>query len=82
MSKQVRFPREPYDGQRRLAESIYETCEQGGTAIFESPTGTGKSLAVLSGSLSYLSDHSYDKARALKKVQELRKKYEGRYKSC
>ncbi|KAI6222652.1 putative ATP-dependent DNA helicase DDX11 [Aphelenchoides besseyi] len=54
----IPFPREPYEGQRRLATAIYKTCVSGTPAIFESPTGTGKSLAVLAGTLSYLAENS------------------------
>lgn len=77
MSNRVEFPRQPYEGQRRLSESIYSACEQGETAIFESPTGTGKSLAVLCGSLSYLKDNSFDRGRVVAKIAELKREYEG-----
>lgn len=77
MSRQIDFPREPYEGQRRLAESIYDACEKGETAIFESPTGTGKSLAVLSGSISYLNNNSFNAEHAQNRLVDLRKSYDG-----
>jgi hypothetical protein len=78
MSHQIDFPREPYAGQRHLAESIYSACEKGETAIFESPTGTGKSLAVLCGSLSYLKDNSFNAERVRNQLAELKRNYDGR----
>lgn len=48
--------------------SLYEVIEKGQIGIFESPTGTGKTLSLLCGALTWLCDHE-------KKVKEdLRKK--------
>ncbi|XP_030646577.1 ATP-dependent DNA helicase DDX11 [Chanos chanos] len=38
-------------------EALYATLDQGKIGIFESPTGTGKSLSLLCGSLTWLRDH-------------------------
>ncbi|EDQ87249.1 uncharacterized protein MONBRDRAFT_27452 [Monosiga brevicollis MX1] len=51
------FPFEPYSIQRDFMHRLYETIEQGGLGIFESPTGTGKSLSLLCGALRWLRDH-------------------------
>jgi chromosome transmission fidelity protein 1 len=40
------FPFTPYPVQQELMEQIYDACTDGGVAVFESPTGTGKSLSV------------------------------------
>ncbi|XP_028287261.1 ATP-dependent DNA helicase DDX11 [Parambassis ranga] len=51
------FPYKPYDIQEQFMHSLYSTLEQGKVGIFESPTGTGKSLSLICGALSWLSDH-------------------------
>jgi Rad3-related DNA helicase len=78
MSDRVQFPRDPYPGQRKLGESIFSACEDGSTAIFESPTGTGKSLAVLCGALSYLKTQEFDALKVDERIQALRKEYESK----
>lgn len=37
--------------------SLYECIENGNVGIFESPTGTGKSLSLICGSLTWLRDN-------------------------
>ncbi|KAL4973236.1 helicase C-terminal domain-containing protein [Aspergillus desertorum] len=58
-SKPQRFnhPYSPYGIQIRFMQSLYECLEEGKVAIFESPTGTGKSLSLICGSLTWLRDH-------------------------
>ena len=41
------FPFDPYPIQSQLMNAIYNSAEQGNIAIFESPTGTGKSLSTI-----------------------------------
>ena len=36
---------------------LYECIEKGKVAVFESPTGTGKSLSLICASLTWLRDH-------------------------
>ena len=36
---------------------LYHTLDRGGLGIFESPTGTGKSLSLICGALKWLKDH-------------------------
>ncbi|CEI91718.1 hypothetical protein RMCBS344292_06000 [Rhizopus microsporus] len=51
------FPFEPYSIQKDFMTSLYRTLSQDKIGIFESPTGTGKSLSLICGSLKWLQDH-------------------------
>ncbi|KRY01570.1 putative ATP-dependent RNA helicase DDX11, partial [Trichinella pseudospiralis] len=44
----------PYSVQLSFMRKLFETLEQNKIGIFESPTGTGKSLSLLCGSLTWL----------------------------
>lgn len=50
------FPYDPYDIQLGFMRKLYETLEQGGIGLFESPTGTGKTMSLICGSLHWLED--------------------------
>lgn len=50
------FPFEPYDIQKNFMAELYQCLEQGKVGIFESPTGTGKSLSLICGALKWLKD--------------------------
>lgn len=50
-------PYKPYDIQNEFMSAVYECLENGQVGIFESPTGTGKSLSLICGSLTWLRDH-------------------------
>jgi chromosome transmission fidelity protein 1 len=50
-------PYEPYDIQKEFMNAVYDCLEDGKVGIFESPTGTGKSLSLICGSLTWLRDH-------------------------
>ncbi|XP_056272906.1 ATP-dependent DNA helicase DDX11 isoform X2 [Pseudoliparis swirei] len=54
---QFPFPYQPYDIQEQFMQALYKTLDQGKVGIFESPTGTGKSLSLICGALSWLTDH-------------------------
>jgi chromosome transmission fidelity protein 1 len=50
-------PYQPYDIQEDFMSAVYRCLEDGRIGIFESPTGTGKSLSLICGSLTWLRDH-------------------------
>uniref|UniRef100_A0A8C5M8L4 ATP-dependent DNA helicase DDX11 n=1 Tax=Leptobrachium leishanense TaxID=445787 RepID=A0A8C5M8L4_9ANUR len=50
------FPYQPYPIQEQFMRELYRVLEAGKVGIFESPTGTGKSLSLICGSLSWLRD--------------------------
>jgi chromosome transmission fidelity protein 1 len=50
-------PYQPYDIQRDFMTAVYNCIEAGKVGIFESPTGTGKSLSLICASLTWLRDH-------------------------
>lgn len=50
------FPYQPYDIQLGFMKTLYETLEGGGVGLFESPTGTGKTMSLICGSLHWLED--------------------------
>lgn len=51
------FPFTPYHIQHDFMTSLYTALEEGKLGIFESPTGTGKSLSLICGALAWLCDH-------------------------
>mmetsp|Transcript_42978 Transcript_42978/g.69017 ORF Transcript_42978/g.69017 Transcript_42978/m.69017 type:complete len:799 (+) Transcript_42978:75-2471(+) len=51
------FDFEPYGIQADFMDAMYETLDRGGVGIFESPTGTGKSLSIICSSLQWLKDN-------------------------
>ncbi|XP_074862527.1 ATP-dependent DNA helicase DDX11 isoform X2 [Carettochelys insculpta] len=50
------FPYTPYSIQEDFMAKLYSVLEAGKVGIFESPTGTGKSLSLICGALSWLRD--------------------------
>lgn len=55
-SKDFHHPYKPYDIQLELMNAIYDCIADGKIGIFESPTGTGKSLSLICSSLTWLRD--------------------------
>jgi hypothetical protein len=49
----LEFPFVPMGPQVAVAERVIRACEQGGIALLQSPTGTGKSIALLTAALAW-----------------------------
>ncbi|XP_015483026.2 ATP-dependent DNA helicase DDX11 isoform X3 [Parus major] len=58
------FPYTPYRIQEQFMEALYGALEGGRVGIFESPTGTGKSLSLICGALSWLRDWEQKRRQA------------------
>ncbi|SZF03684.1 unnamed protein product [Blumeria hordei] len=50
-------PYKPYEIQEIFMETVYQVLEKGQVGILESPTGTGKSLSLICGAITWLRDH-------------------------
>eukprot|EP01147_Barroeca_monosierra_P002573 gene2574-5491_t len=50
------FPFPPYDIQKDMMRELYLCFEHGGLGVFQSPTGTGKSMTTLCSALQWLRD--------------------------
>jgi chromosome transmission fidelity protein 1 len=55
--KDFHHPFQPYSIQQEFMQAVYDCIEDGKVGIFESPTGTGKSLSLICGSLTWLREH-------------------------
>lgn len=51
------FPFKPYEIQRSFMKSLYQVLANEKIGIFESPTGTGKSLSLLCATFKFIQDH-------------------------
>ncbi|NXA38787.1 DDX11 helicase, partial [Eudromia elegans] len=69
------FPYEPYAIQERFMAALYGALEKGQVGIFESPTGTGKSLSLICGALSWLRD--FEEKKKLEEARLLALEHEG-----
>jgi chromosome transmission fidelity protein 1 len=66
-AKDFHHPFVPYSIQQQFMEALYDCIDAGSVGIFESPTGTGKSLSLLCGALTWLREHkrkAFDEAIA------------------
>ncbi|XP_055452978.1 ATP-dependent DNA helicase DDX11 isoform X3 [Psammomys obesus] len=64
------FPFPPYPIQKDFMAELYKVLEAGKIGIFESPTGTGKSLSLICGALSWLRDFEQKKLQAEARLLE------------
>lgn len=55
-ARDFRHPFQPYEIQQQLMNAVYDCVSDGKVGIFESPTGTGKSLSLICSTLSWLRD--------------------------
>lgn len=62
------FPFKPYDVQEAFMQNLYSVLDSGKIGIFESPTGTGKSLSIICGSLKWLKDFQEKRKNELLKI--------------
>ncbi|XP_072408555.1 ATP-dependent DNA helicase DDX11 isoform X2 [Chiloscyllium punctatum] len=63
------FPFKPYSIQEDFMNALYHVLEAGKIGIFESPTGTGKSLSLICGALTWLRD--FEEKKKLEAAQLL-----------
>ncbi|CAE1316923.1 DDX11 [Acanthosepion pharaonis] len=71
------FPFEPYGIQLHFMKALYKCLQEGKIGIFESPTGTGKSLSLICGAFKWLRDFKEQQQKELdellaKKICETR----------
>ncbi|XP_032675569.1 ATP-dependent DNA helicase DDX11 isoform X6 [Odontomachus brunneus] len=59
------FPFPAYEIQKQFMRELYNCLEGGKLGLFESPTGTGKSLSVICGALKWLVDNQKHKKQEL-----------------
>ena len=73
--KDFPFPFEqPYDIQLNFMRALYETLELKKVGIFESPTGTGKSLSLICGAMKWLKDYKEGQKTDLEDIRAKEKK--------
>ncbi|XP_015834926.2 ATP-dependent DNA helicase DDX11 [Tribolium castaneum] len=66
------FPFQPYPIQHAFMRNLFEVIENKKFGIFESPTGTGKSLSILCGAIRWLKDHNmYERENLKLQIEEL-----------
>ncbi|XP_014474402.1 PREDICTED: probable ATP-dependent RNA helicase DDX11 isoform X2 [Dinoponera quadriceps] len=73
------FPFPPYEIQKQFMKELYNCLESGGLGLFESPTGTGKSLSLICGALKWLVDHEKSEKRELTSAIAV---IDGKIKNC
>jgi chromosome transmission fidelity protein 1 len=59
------FPFPPYGIQSDFMRELFRVLETGKLGIFESPTGTGKSLSLICGTLTWLKQHEEKRLKDL-----------------
>lgn len=64
------FPFQPYPIQESFMEALYTALDQRKVGIFESPTGTGKSLSLICGALTWLRDYEEQRKQEAARLLE------------
>ena len=73
------FPFLPYPIQNEFMKKLYECLENANLGIFESPTGTGKSMSIICSALKWLIDHEESQKQQLNTaISELDERIEKR----
>lgn len=67
---EVEFPFEPYGSQCALMDKIISALSQRASALLESPTGSGKTMALLCATLAWRSDYFTSSLKASAKVRK------------
>ena len=62
------FPFPPYDIQYQFMTALFNALNNGQLGIFESPTGTGKSLSLICGALTWFVEYNKQRKSALEKL--------------
>ncbi|KAF8771166.1 ATP-dependent DNA helicase DDX11 like protein [Argiope bruennichi] len=62
------FPFKPYDVQEAFMKNLYNVLDKSQIGIFESPTGTGKSLSIICGALKWLKDYQTKQRKDLEQL--------------
>lgn len=71
------FPFPPYEIQKQFMQNLYSCLEQRNLGVFESPTGTGKTMSIICGAAKWLIDHEKHKKQQLQsEIKELEQKLE------
>ena len=70
LQRDFHHPFRPYEIQVELMNAIYDCIAQGKIGIFESPTGTGKSLSLICSSLTWLRNAQEETLHNQTAVQE------------
>ena len=69
------FPFTPYSIQDQFMRALYSVIENQKIGIFESPTGTGKTLTLMCSALKWLTDHDeLNRLDLMEKIKEMEKK--------
>lgn len=69
-NRHFHFPFIPYDIQSEFMRSLYSVINENKIGIFESPTGTGKSLSITCAALTWLADFEKSSLADLRKEIE------------
>lgn len=69
-SLEFEFPFKAYKGQVALAREIFTCLDESKIGIMESPTGTGKSMAIIIGAFSWLLQNKVNGKKLLKESQK------------
>ncbi|CAG9794947.1 unnamed protein product [Diatraea saccharalis] len=64
------FPIQPYEIQEKFMKELYFTLENKKHGVFESPTGTGKSLSICCSALQWLKDYKREVISSLEREIE------------